>query len=105
MGNISAFTCLVEYPDAAFLTRIFNESTGYEYNFAAGDWAGIPGGGYHFEFLGTDLTKYASATIQRPFDPETHTNAPDTVTLEGMIQHHQSGAGCHLRFGDVAARR
>ena len=85
-GEYIGVYLLVEYPDAAFLTRIFNESTGYEYNFAAGDWAGIPGGGYHFEFLGTDLTKYASATIPTPFDPETHTNAPDTVTLEGMIQ-------------------
>jgi len=29
---------------------------------------------------------YASATVRTPFDPETHTNAPDTVTLEGMIR-------------------
>jgi uncharacterized protein (TIGR03437 family) len=85
-GEYIGVYLLVEYPDATFLTRIFNESTGYEYNYVPGDWAGIPNGGYHFEFLGTDLTKYASATVATPFDPETHTNAPDTVTLEGMIQ-------------------
>jgi uncharacterized protein (TIGR03437 family) len=85
-GEYIGVYLLVEYPDAAFLTRIFNESTGYEYNFAAGDWAGIAGGGYHFEYLGPDLTMYASATVRTPFDPETHTNAPDTVTLEGMIR-------------------
>jgi uncharacterized protein (TIGR03437 family) len=85
-GEYIGVYLLVEYPDATFLTRIFNENTGYEYNYVPGDWAGIPNGGYHFEFLGTDLTKYASATVATPFDPETHSNAPDTVTLEGMIQ-------------------
>jgi uncharacterized protein (TIGR03437 family) len=85
-GEYIGVYLLVEYPDTAFLTRIFNEDTGYEYNYVPGDWAGIPGGGYHFEFLGTDLTLYASATIATPFDPETHSNAPDTVTLEGMIR-------------------
>ena len=85
-GEYIGVYLLVEYPDAAFLTRIFNESTGYEYNYIPGDWAGIVGGGYHFEYLGPDLTKYASATIPTPFSPETHTNAPDTVTLEGMIR-------------------
>jgi uncharacterized protein (TIGR03437 family) len=85
-GEYIGVYLLVEYPDAAFLTRVFNQNTGYEYNYVPGDWAGIVGGGYHFEFLGTDLTKYASATIPTPFDPETHSNAPDTVTLEGMIQ-------------------
>jgi uncharacterized protein (TIGR03437 family) len=85
-GEYIGVYLLVEYPDAAFLTRIFNESTGYEYNYIPGDWAGTAGGGYHFEYLGSDLTKYASATIPTPFDPETHSNAPDTVTLEGMIR-------------------
>jgi uncharacterized protein (TIGR03437 family) len=85
-GEYIGVYLLVEYPDAAFLTRIFNENTGYEYNYVPGDWAGIAGGGYHFEYLGSDLTKYASATIPTPFDPETHSNAPDTVTLEGMIR-------------------
>jgi uncharacterized protein (TIGR03437 family) len=85
-GEYIGVYLLVEYPDTAFLTRVFNEDTGYEYKYVGGDWAGIPGGGYHFEFLGTDLANYASATIPTPFDPETHSNAPDTVTLEGMIQ-------------------
>jgi uncharacterized protein (TIGR03437 family) len=85
-GEYIGVYLLVEAPDTAFLTRAFNENTGYEYNYVPGDWAGIVGGGYHFEYLGADLTKYASATIPTPFSPETHTNAPDTVTLEGMIR-------------------
>ena len=85
-GEYIGVYLLVEYPDTEFLTRIFNENTGYEYNYVPGDWAGIVGGGYHFEYLGPDLTAYASATIPTPFSPETHTNAPDTVTLEGMIR-------------------
>jgi uncharacterized protein (TIGR03437 family) len=85
-GEYIGVYLLVEYPDAAFLTRIFNESTGYEYNYVPGDWTGVVGAGYHFEYLGPDLTKYASAIIATPFDPESHTNAPDTVTLEGMIR-------------------
>ena len=85
-GEYIGVYLLVEYPDAAFLTRIFNESTGYEYNYVPGDWTGVVGFGYHFEYLGPDLTQYASATLPTPFDPETHTNAPDTVTLEGMIR-------------------
>jgi uncharacterized protein (TIGR03437 family) len=85
-GEYIGVYLLVEYPDTAFLTRIFNESTGYEYNYTPGDWTGVVGFGYHLEYLGPDLTKYASATIPTPFSPETHTNAPDTVTLEGMIR-------------------
>jgi uncharacterized protein (TIGR03437 family) len=85
-GEYIGVYLLVEYPDTSLLTRIFNESTGYEYNYVPGDWAGIPFGGYHFEYLGPDLTKYASATVPTPFSPETHSNAPDTVTLEGMIR-------------------
>jgi uncharacterized protein (TIGR03437 family) len=85
-GEYIGVYLLVEYPDAAFLTRIFNESTGYEYNYVPGDWTGVVGFGYHFEYLGPDLTQYASATLPTPFDPETHSNAPDTVTLEGMIR-------------------
>lgn len=85
-GEYIGVYLLVEYPDAAFLTRIFNESTGYEYNYIPGDWTGVVGFGYHFEYLGPDLTKYASATLPTPFDPESHPNAPDTVTLEGMIR-------------------
>jgi uncharacterized protein (TIGR03437 family) len=85
-GEYIGVYLLVEYPNAAFLTRIFSESTGYEYDYVPGDWTGIVGAGYHFEYLGPDLTKYASAIIATPFDPESHTNAPDTVTLEGMIR-------------------
>src|SRR5271157_896187 len=85
-GEYIGVYLLVEYPDAAFLTRIFNESTGYEYNYIPGDWTGIVGAGYHFEYLGPDLTKYASVTVPTPFSPESHPNAPDTVTLEGMIR-------------------
>ena len=85
-GEYIGVYLLVEYPGKEFLTRIFNESTGYEYNYVPGDWTGIVGAGYHFEYLGPDLTKYASATVATPFSPETHSNAPDTVTLEGMIR-------------------
>jgi uncharacterized protein (TIGR03437 family) len=85
-GEYIGVYVLVEYPDAAFLTRIFNESTGYEYNYVPGDWTGVVGFGYHFEYLGPDLTKYASVNVPTPFDPESHPNAPDTVTLEGMIR-------------------
>ena len=85
-GEYIGVYLLVEYPDSTFLTRIFNENTGYEYNYVPGDWAGIVNGGYHFEYLGSDLTKYSSPTAITPFAPETHSNAPDTVTLEGMIR-------------------
>ncbi len=85
-GEYIGVYLLVEAPDTAFLTRVFNENTGYEYNYVPGDWAGIVGGGYHFEYLGPDLSVYASATLPAPFDPETHVNAPDTVTLEGIIR-------------------
>ena len=90
-GEYIGVYLLVEYPDTEFLARIFNENTGYEYNYVPGDWAaadivGVDIPGYHFEYLGADLTKYASATVATPFSPETHTNAPDTVTLEGMIR-------------------
>ncbi len=77
---------LVEYPDASLLSRIFNESTGYLYNYVPGDWAGVPGGGWHFEYLGPDLDNYASATVSTPFSPSNHTNAPDTVTLEKLFR-------------------
>jgi uncharacterized protein (TIGR03437 family) len=86
-GEYIGVYLLVEYPDKEFLTRIFNESTGYEYNYVPGDWAtGIVDSGYHFEYLGPVLSKYASVTVPTPFSPETHSNAPDTVTLEGMIR-------------------
>jgi uncharacterized protein (TIGR03437 family) len=89
-GEYIGVYLLVEYPDKEFLTRIFNESTGYEYNYVPGDWATplIADSGYHFEYLGPVLSKYASSsvTVPTPFSPETHTNAPDTVTLEGMIR-------------------
>jgi uncharacterized protein (TIGR03437 family) len=86
-GEYMGVYLLVEYPDTDFLTRIFKESTGYEYNYIPGDWAtGVLGSGYHFEYLGPDLSKYASPTVLTPFNPETHSNAPDTVTLEGMIR-------------------
>jgi uncharacterized protein (TIGR03437 family) len=85
-GEYIGVYLLVEYPDSAFLTRIFNEDTGYEYNYIPGDWTGVVGFGYHFEFLGPVLSNYSSATLPTPFDPESHSNAPDTVTLEGMIQ-------------------
>jgi len=86
-GEYMGVYLLVEYPDTSLLTRIFNESTGYEYNYVPGDWAtGVLGSGYHFEYLGPDLSKYASATVLTPFSPETHSNAPDTVTLEGIIR-------------------
>jgi uncharacterized protein (TIGR03437 family) len=76
---------LVEVIDQNFLQRAFNESNGYLYQYVPGDWAG-PNAGYHFEYLGQDLTKYSSNTSPAPFSPQTHSNAPDTVTLEGMIR-------------------
>jgi uncharacterized protein (TIGR03437 family) len=72
---------LVEPPDQVMLKRVYGENNGYLYEYRPGDWAG-PGLGYHFEYLGDDLDKYAP----EPFDPQTHTLAPDTVTLEGMIR-------------------
>jgi len=85
-GEYIGVYLLVENPDASLLSRIFNESTGYLYNYVPGDWAGIPGGGWHFEYLGPDLDNYASATVSTPFSPSNHTNAPDTVTLEGFFR-------------------
>jgi uncharacterized protein (TIGR03437 family) len=80
---------LVEVIDQNFLQRVFNESNGYLYQYAPGDWNRVANGGYHFEYLGQDLTKYAitpPANAPAPFEPQTHSNAPDTVTLEGMIR-------------------
>uniref|UniRef100_Q01ZB4 Spore coat assembly protein-like protein n=1 Tax=Solibacter usitatus (strain Ellin6076) TaxID=234267 RepID=Q01ZB4_SOLUE len=85
-GEYIGVYLLVEYPDAALLSRIFNETTGYLYNYVPGDWAGAAGGGWHFEYLGADLDKYASATVSTPFSPSNHTNAPDTVTLEKLFR-------------------
>ncbi len=76
---------LVEFIDPTFTQRVWGENNGYIYNYTPGDWAGIPGGGYHFEYLGPNLDLYASATVDTPFSPTNHSNAPDTVTLEGMI--------------------
>ena len=76
---------LVEFIDPTFTERVWGENNGYIYNYTPGDWAGIPGGGYHFEYLGPNLDLYASATVDTPFSPTNHSNAPDTVTLEGMI--------------------
>jgi len=80
---------LVEVINQDFLQRVFNENNGYLYQYAPGDWTGVPSAGYHFEYLGQDLTKYAitpPGNAPAPFEPQTHTNAPDTVTLEGMIR-------------------
>lgn len=71
---------LVESPDQVMLKRIFNENNGYLYEYRPGDYAS--GGGYHFEYLGDNLDNYAPA----PYDPQTHSLAPDTVTLEGMTR-------------------
>ena len=84
-GEYIGVYLLVEFPDAALTSRIFNETTGYLYNYVPGDWAG-PGQGWHFEYLGPDLDKYASATVSTPFEPSNHTNAPDTVTLEKLFR-------------------
>ena len=84
-GEYIGHYLLVEDITQDFLTRVFNENNGYLYEYTPGDWAG-PGLGYHFEYLGQDLSKYSDANNPTPFDPQTHTNAPDTVTLEGMIR-------------------
>ena len=78
---------LVESPDGQMLKRLFNENNGYLYEYKPGDWTGVLGAGYHFEYLGPDLDKYSSSTTSTPFDPQTpHTNSPDTVTLEAWIR-------------------
>ena len=78
---------LVESPDSQMLRRLFNENNGYLYEYKPGDWTGVLGGGYHFEYLGPDLDKYSSGTTSTPFDPQTpHSNSPDTVTLEAWIR-------------------
>ena len=71
---------LVESPDQVMLKRVFNENNGYLYEYRPGDY--VPGGGYHFEYLGDNLDNYAPL----PYDPQTHSLAPDTVTLEGMTR-------------------
>ncbi|MCU1233133.1 MAG: Spore coat assembly protein-like protein, partial [Candidatus Solibacter sp.] len=78
---------LVESPNAQMLRRLFNENNGYLYEYKPGDWTGVPGAGYHFEYLGSNLDVYSSSTTPTPFDPQTpHTNSPDTVTLEAWIR-------------------
>ncbi len=78
---------IVESPNSQMLKRLFNENNGYLYEYKPGDWTGVPGAGYHFEYLGPNLDVYSSGTTSTPFDPQTpHQNAPDTVTLEGWIR-------------------
>jgi uncharacterized protein (TIGR03437 family) len=78
---------LVESPDPQMLKRLFNENNGYLYEYKPGDWTGVAGAGYHFEYLGPNLDLYSSGTVSTPFDPQTpHQNAPDTVTLEAWIR-------------------
>ena len=80
---------LVESVDSQMLKRLFNENNGYLYEYKPGDWANPNqiGSGYHFEYLGSDLDKYSSGTVETPFDPQTpHQNSPDTVTLEAFIR-------------------
>ncbi|PWU12039.1 MAG: hypothetical protein C5B51_01465 [Terriglobia bacterium] len=80
---------IVENIDQSFLKRVFNETNGYLYQYRPGDWTGVLNAGYHFEYLGQDLTKYAVTPPDNkpaPFEPQTHSNSPDTVTLEGMVR-------------------
>jgi hypothetical protein len=94
-GEYIGVYLLVEFPDGNFTNRLWGESNGYNYNYAPGDWQGIVNAGWHFEYIGDNLgtTKdskgqfpYASSTDLAPFVPENHSNAPDTVTLQGWIQ-------------------
>jgi uncharacterized protein (TIGR03437 family) len=78
---------IVESPNSQMLKRLFNENNGYLYEYKPGDWTGVAGAGYHFEYLGSNLDVYSSSMTATPFDPQTpHQNAPDTVTLEGWIK-------------------
>jgi len=93
MASISACICWWSTRTKPFLTRVFNESTGYEYKYVPGDWAGITGGGYHLEYLGPDLSKYSSAHCSnavRPRDPQQCARHRD---VRGDDQNDQSGAG------------
>jgi uncharacterized protein (TIGR03437 family) len=70
-----------ENVDDVYVQRWFNESTGYLSKFSpfpSGPWAT----GYHFEYLGDNLDDYAPI----PYQPETHQNAPDTVSLEALVR-------------------
>jgi uncharacterized protein (TIGR03437 family) len=82
------FNC-VEFLKSEFLTRWFNENNGYLYKYTPG-WP-LPSAGWHFEYapLGDVLENYAvtpPANKPAPFVPETHSNAPDTVTLHNFFQ-------------------
>jgi uncharacterized protein (TIGR03437 family) len=92
---------LVEYIDGDFTQRVWGENNGYLYNYVPGDWAGIPGGGYHFEYLGSNLDLYSSGTVSTPFSPSNHSNAPDTVTLEGMICRINGASNCPSQSSDA----
>ena len=87
-GDYIGLFNVVEAVDQDFLTRLFNENNGYLYQYVPSDWTGVLGFGWHFEYLGQDLTKYAitpPAFAPAPFNPKTHTNAPDTVSLQAFI--------------------
>jgi uncharacterized protein (TIGR03437 family) len=86
--------------DPIYVQRNFNDAGGYVYEYKPGSWLDTtnPSGQYHFEYLGPDLNTtstcsgnpsgvcYSGPNGNVPFDPKTHSNAPDTVTLEKLIR-------------------
>jgi uncharacterized protein (TIGR03437 family) len=74
--------------DSNYLQRNFNETGGYVYEYKPNSWVNPtdPQAGYHFEYLGSNLDTYSGPNGNVPFDPKTHSNAPDTVTIEKLIR-------------------
>ena len=95
-GDYIGLYNIVEAVDQDFLQLNFKENNGYLFEYTPGDWTGQIGFGWHFEYLGQDLTKYAitpPANAAAPFEPKTHSNAPDTVSLEEFFRTMNQTSG------------
>jgi len=96
-----------ESVDAEYVLHWLGENAGYLYSYEQGDWAGVPGGQWHWEWLGPDLTKYAITPPDNkpaPFNPQTHSGAPDTVSLELLARRFAQHPPDRARFWMDSAR-
>ena len=75
-GQYVGLYLVVEELNKEFLKRNFDENEGYLY-----EWK-PPEDPYHFEYLGSDPSRYSPL----PFDPKTHETDPEPRPLEAMIR-------------------
>ena len=74
-GEYYGVYSVIEAIDKDYLKRYFGENDGYLYEFQGG-------GGYHFEWFGSDPALYSP----RFFDPKTHESKPNPTPLVDMIR-------------------